>query len=185
MLQVQTGLMITGAEKCYFAVYDGMFNIKIVEVLPDPKIWKDMIGRSHDFYRRFIEGDEIPDDKPEILEIDDQFNIRLATRYVELDRQVKEIKAEMDQIKADLLEPLENSEASRAKFGDVMEVSKTPRLPRVDWKKILLEREPGINLDKVEKEWKERLQKESESEKLTYTYRVFIRKKEKKEKKSA
>ncbi len=180
MLQIQTGLMISGAEKCFFTVYDGMLSAQIVEVYPEPDMWPEMIERAQRFYDKYIKGDDVPDDKPEILDVADETNLHLAKRIVELDEQARQIKDEMDMLKAQLTGLLENSEATKAKIGEYVEVSKVPQKPRVDWKKVLVEIKPDVDLEKVEEEWREKMARKDGGGRK-YSYRVnIVRKKKRK-----
>lgn len=101
--QIQTSLMITGAKKCYFFVFDGAFNGVLVEVLPDPDMWADIMEKSLEFHSRYIAGDEVPDDKTEeVIRVDEAF-LSVAQKYVALDAEIKALQAKQKNLKAELL----------------------------------------------------------------------------------
>jgi predicted phage-related endonuclease len=59
MIQVQHQLMVSGAERCHFYVFNGRDGIT-VEVLPDPAMFDQIRSAWDDFWEKFVVTDTPP-----------------------------------------------------------------------------------------------------------------------------
>lgn len=150
MYQIQAGLMLSGAKKCYYFVFDGAFDGVIVEVLPDYALWKEIEARSVEFHARYLKGGEVPDDKKEEIEREDEEFLTIASKYAELDARKKAIDAEMSILKAKLIEMAGDGVTTT---GGGIKISFSAKTASADLKGLIRDYLPEIDLDDLPEEY--------------------------------
>lgn len=139
-LQVQHQLLVSGFDKCVFAVRNSAISgIKVIEIEADTKIKKEIVEKWLAFFEKY-EGKELPP----LQKIDtDKNKIEFASQYASLDKKIKELQKEQKKIKAILLDGVDDT----TKIGNIL-ISKNTR-KTINYKEFLNDQELEISDDYI------------------------------------
>lgn len=135
MIQVQHGLMVTGAEVCHFMVYDWQEpQLSIVPVRPNPLTWAEIRAAWDEFW-------------PSIERRDDDEWHQAATNYLESKKAFELAKLTLEKDR----EVLTSMVVGGYAHGAGVYVQRVDRAGGVDWKKVAKERLQDVDLDTYRK----------------------------------
>lgn len=154
--QVQMQLLVTGAKKCYFYVFDGEFNGVCVEIFPDPLIQEEIIKRSLEFYNNHMLNDQAPDDEvDECVRVDDEFVLR-AKEFLELKSIEKDIKSRLEAVKKEITSMCGDAPIT---LGGGLKVSLSRKKSSDNLKELISDLLPEINLECLPEKYQGKLGK--------------------------
>lgn len=141
-LQIQTQLLVTGADLCFYCVYY-QDEIAVVEVRPDEEMQKRIIEETKAFWER-VQNLEPPE--PKYVERQDEEWLKEVATLSEIQRQLKTLQDQESESKARLIQ-LSDGKSTK---GYGMGVIHSIRAGAIDYAKICAER--NIDCAKYRKE---------------------------------
>lgn len=131
MPQLQHQMAVTGLDRCHYFSFDGEEGV-IIEVERDEQYIKTMLDRELSFYNCLINF-TAPDltDRDFVHRTDEAFS-RLASEYKLLYAEQKEIEAQLENVKKDLIALADGKNCK----NDLVQISRVVRKGTVDYKAI-------------------------------------------------
>lgn len=145
MDQVQHQLLVTQAKKCYYYSFDGNDGI-CIEVLPDRSFKERFINKALEFWHcvAYLKPPELQ--PKDYVDRSDNFLWKAKSiRYRELDALIKELEAEKELVRNELIEMSEG----QSSCGEGIKLIKTSVKGRVDYESI--PELKTVNLDQYRK----------------------------------
>lgn len=148
LMQVQGGLMLSGAPVCYFWVYDADRNVgHLTEIYPDPAI-HDQLRESIKAYWDWVESENntVADknkDTADVCKIDIS---KAETAYIELLARKKFVESQLESLERQI--KMRRDIKSEKTEGAVFDIVQTANAGSINYKKAVKENLPDLDLEK-------------------------------------
>lgn len=148
-LQMQGGMQVSGAKKCYFWVFDLDTRQGLLHVVSfDEDLAKLNEDNSLEFHSKYISTGDSPGDSLTEIKVDDSRFDQIGAEILALKSLEKDIKARIKDLEKDHRELI--SEDIGSYVGDVIRLNVGLETPRIDYVKLVDELkvlDPDFNID--------------------------------------
>jgi putative phage-type endonuclease len=144
--QIQTQLLVSQAQMCYFYVFDGEFEGVCVEVYPDLELQEKIVEKSVDFYANYLEPNIAPVDQVIEIERTDSDFVDVASELLKLQEEESVLSAQIKLLKKRLVDMCGDSPVT---FGGGVKVQLVHSSKPADLKGLIRDYLPDVDINNL------------------------------------